>query len=114
MTKLKQLPFLDLSMGSQMCDRGRKKTFSDATANPRPASVTSARRNVMEKKSTFTVLKVTSVPVRNNDELLKAVENRHAFIKNKQGIICTNDNYKAQLLKMKSHLSTSHFSKYLS
>ena len=56
----------------------------------------------MVKKSTFTVFKVNSVPIRNNDELLKAVENRQAFIKNKQGLICSYENYKAQLLKMKS------------
>ena len=55
----------------------------------------------MEKKSTFTAFKVNSVPIGNN-ELLKAVENGQAFIKNKQGIICTNNNYKIKLRKMKS------------
>ena len=70
----------------------------------------------MVKKSTFTVFEVNSVPIRNNDELLKAVE---AFIKNKQGLICTYENYKAQLLKMKSppeiiSVNSSQFNKYLS
>ena len=46
-----------------------------------------------KKKSTFTVLKDNSVPIRNNVNYLQAVENRQAFIKNKKGIICTNDNY---------------------
>ena len=72
--------------------------YSEATANPRSVNETSARRNLSEKKSTFTVFKVNSVPIGNNDELLKAVENRQAFIKNKQGLICTYGDYKAQLL----------------
>ena len=45
----------------------------------------------MENKSAFTVFKINYVTKRNNDELSKAVENRQAFIKNKQGIICTID-----------------------
>ena len=77
-------------------------TFSEATANTRPVNVTSARLNLMEKKFTFTVFKINSVPIRNDDERLKAVENRQTFVKNKQGIMCSNGNYKAQLLKMKS------------
>ena len=95
------------------------KIYSEATANPRPVNETTARRNLMEKKSTFTVFKVNSVPIRNNDELLKAVENRQAFIKNKQGLICSYENYKTQLLKMKSlpeiiSINSSKFYKYLS
>ena len=82
------------------------KIYSEAISNPRPVNETSARRNLMVKKSTFTVFKVNSVPIRNNDELLKAVENRQAFIKNKQGLICNNENYKAQLLKSKNEVST--------
>ena len=97
----------------------RKKTLSEATANPRPINVSSARRNLLGKKSTFTVCKVDSVSIRNKDELLKAVENRQAFIKNKKGLICTYDKYKAQLLKVKSlpeiiSIHSSYFSKYLS
>ena len=81
--------------------------------------VSSARRNLPEKKSTFTVCKVDSVLIRNKDELLKAVENRQAFIKNKKGLICTYNKYKAQLLKMKSlpeiiSINSAEFSKYLS
>ena len=73
----------------------------------------------MVKKSSFTVFEVNSVPIRNNDELLKAVENRQAFINNKQGLICSYENYKAQLLKMKSlpeiiSVNSSQFNKYLS
>ena len=73
----------------------------------------------MVKKSTFTVFEVNSVPIKNNDELLKAVENRQAFIKNKQGLICSYENYKTHLLKMKSlpeiiSVNSSQFNKYLS
>ena len=60
-----------------------KKTLSEATSNPSPINESSARRNLLEKKSTFTVCKVDSVLIRNKDELLKAVENRQAFVKNK-------------------------------
>ena len=72
----------------------------------------------MVKKSTFTASKVNSAPIRNNDELLKAVENRQAFIKNKQGLICSQENYKAQLRKMKFlpeiiSINSSQFNKYL-
>ena len=92
------------------------KIYSDDTANPWQ---TSARRNSTVKKSTFTVFKVNSVPIRNNDELLKAVENRQAFIKNKQRLICSYENYKSQLLKMKSlpeiiSINSSQFNKYFS
>ena len=97
----------------------RKKNLSEATSNPSPINVSSARRNLSEKKSTFTVCKIDSVLIRNKDELLKAVENRQAFIKNKKGLICTYNNYKAQLLKMKSlpeiiSMNSAEFSKYLS
>ena len=95
------------------------KIYSEATANLRPVNETSARRNLMIMKSTFTVFKVNSFPIGNNDELLKAVESRQAFIKNKQGLICSQENYKAQLLKMKSlpeiiSINSSQFNKYLS
>ena len=53
----------------------RMKIYSEATADPRPVNETSARRNLMVKKSTFTVFKVNSVPKRNN-ELLIAVESK--------------------------------------
>ena len=93
------------------------KIYSEATANPRPVNETSARRNLMVKQFTFTVFKVNSVPIRNNYELLEAVENRQAFIKNKQGLICSYENYKAQLLKMKClpeiiSINRSQFNKY--
>ena len=96
-----------------------KKTLSDATSNPSPINVSSARRNLFEKQSTFTVCKVDLVLIRNKDELLKVVENRQAFIKNKKGLICTYNKYKAQLLKMKSlpeiiSINSAEFSKYLS
>ena len=86
---------------------------------PSPINVSSAGRNLSEKKSTFTVCKIDSVLIRNNGELLKAVDNRQAFIKNKNGLICTYNNYKAQLLKMKSlpeiiSMNSAEFSKYLS
>ena len=80
--------------------------------------MTSARLIVTENKSTFTVFKVNCVPIRNNDELLKAVENRQAFIKNNQGKICTTNKCKVHILKMKSlpeiiGLNTSEFYKHL-
>ena len=95
------------------------KIYFEATANPRPVNESSARRNLLVKKSICTVFKVNSVPIRNNDELLIAVENRQAFIKNKKGLICSYENYKAQLLKMKPlqeiiSINFSQFNNYLS
>ena len=96
-----------------------KKTLSEATSNPSPINVSSARHNLPKKKSTFIVCRVDSVLIRNKDELLKAQENRQAFIKNKKGLICTYNKYKSQLLKMMSlpeiiSINSAEFSKYLS
>ena len=44
--------------------KNTSKTLSEATANPRPINVSSARRNLLEKKSTFTVCKVDSVLIK--------------------------------------------------
>ena len=49
--------------------RQGKKSLAEATANPRPASMRSVRRNVTETKKS----KVNSVPIENNKEIFESL-----------------------------------------
>ena len=87
-----------------------RKPLAPATANPLPAAV-GARHDVSK-------LKIDSLSLRNDDELLKVLKNGGAFTKEINRLITQGEHYWSQILKMKSlpeiySLSTSEFFKIL-